>query len=176
MHIKQVDSDGRIILPQEYRRIMGIKPGSTVAMSLDEEKIEIVRYTDIDAVKKLIRKAIKSHYHSFRLPIAACDEEKIFSACGLDFLVPANAELSIAAKAQLECNYEYYCRDKEKRVPLMQNGGLMVRMMAPLRKDNKPIGAILIAGGAEEFVELPCEDRKSVTRLASLIQHQINTL
>ena len=176
MHIKQVDSDGRIILPQEYRRMLTLKNGSSVAISLSDEKIEIMRYQDIDAVKHTVKKAINSHYAAYGLPIVACDEEKIFSSCGLDYQALSGTSLPANVKRQVERNYEYVCRDPEHMLHLVDGSELVIKMIAPLRKDNRAIGAIMLIGCAESFKEVQGEWNKSITLLTSLIQQQINMM
>ena len=176
MHIKQVDASGRIILPTEFRKVLQIKAGTPVAMSMTGNKIEIIRYQDMDTTKSIIERAIKSHYNAFGLPIAACDDEKVFAACGLEPLISGNVSLSADAKDQLTHNYEYHAMNSEQQIPLLMNNNLVIRMLAPLRRDNKPIGAILIVGDVEPFEELQMELRKGVSLLAALIQPQISML
>ena len=176
MHIKQVDADGRFILPQEYRKALGISDGGSVVVSLCGEKIEIARYQDIHAAKRIIEKTMSLFYGFYHFPIAACDEEKIISTHGLHELVRTGTPLDVTSKNLLEQKYEYIRRRPDDKINLIINNDLTVNMMAPFIKDGKAIGAVMLVGRVEPFEAPNLEAIHGIKFMAALIKQQISTL
>ena len=83
--VRKVDELGRIVIPKEIRKILDIKTGSSLEISIHEEKqLVLEKFSEIDNVFKNAGLFLDSFFSMFQIPILLCDENKVVYCVGVN--------------------------------------------------------------------------------------------
>ena len=81
--VRKVDELGRVVIPKEMRRTLGINTGSSIEMSVGEGgEVVLKKFSDISNIMPLIEKLAQTIFDEFGVPILVSDEERILAGCG----------------------------------------------------------------------------------------------
>lgn len=125
--IRSIDAQGRIILPAEIRRTMGLYEGDILEIQPSGQGIYLSKYKSGSAGDQYLKKYLNLLYSVTGCSVAICSCDEIIASRGI-FLrngTPVGSELS-----------EIICRGEETRVkedmPFLNSGHLLVDTVFPL--------------------------------------------
>ena len=79
-YIRKIDELGRIVIPKEVRNKLKIQDNESILISLDDNKINISKYSYLNNYNKFINELCNQLTEIFKLEISISDREKnIFS-------------------------------------------------------------------------------------------------
>ena len=81
--IRRIDELGRIVIPKEIRRNLGIHDGENVEIFTESDSIILKKYNRLSTLTELSTKLCKIIYNEFNYKIMITDREKILTTCGL---------------------------------------------------------------------------------------------
>ena len=83
--IRKVDELGRIVIPKEIRKILDIKSGSSLEISVNEEReLVLKKFSEVKNLTDSLSLFMESFFALFQIPIILCDEEKIVYVVGVN--------------------------------------------------------------------------------------------
>ena len=102
--VRKVDELGRIVIPKEIRKTLGIRTGSSVEISvLEEGKLILQKFSDVGNIEEIAKDCLESIFSAFQTPLILTDGEIVVSCVGL------NKKEFLGRKIN-----EEYCCEKEK--------------------------------------------------------------
>lgn len=82
--VRKVDELGRVVIPKEMRRVLGIKTGSSIEMDIDENgNILLKKFSEVSNIFSFADKLADEIYINYKYPLALCDEEKVIIVRGI---------------------------------------------------------------------------------------------
>lgn len=93
--VRKVDELGRVVVPKEMRRVLGIKPGSSIEMSIDKDNnVVLKKFSEIENLQFFAQIVADSLFETTNSPIVVCDDEKVVVFKGISKKMIENARLS----------------------------------------------------------------------------------
>lgn len=88
--VRKVDELGRVVIPKEMRRILNIKPGSSIEMSINNNnQVVLEKFFELSNINSSAETLANLIFDELSLPCLICDDEKVIVCKGLnkkDFL------------------------------------------------------------------------------------------
>ncbi|MGN0798176.1 MAG: stage V sporulation T C-terminal domain-containing protein [Christensenellales bacterium] len=106
--VRKVDELGRVVVPKEMRRVLGIKPGSSVEMSIDtQNNVVLKKFSEIENLEFFAQIVADVLFEVTGNPVCVCDDEKVVACKGISKkLIDENSIMDICAVGKLD-NIEY---------------------------------------------------------------------
>ena len=99
--VRKVDELGRVVVPKEMRRVLGIKPGSSIEMSIDvDNNVVLKKFSEIENLQSFAQIIADILFEMTYGPVFICDDEKVVVSKG----VPKKNIEEISLKEILEKN------------------------------------------------------------------------
>lgn len=76
-YIRKIDELGRIVIPKEVRNKLKIQDNESILISLDDNKINISKYSYLNNYNKFINELCNQLTEIFKLEISISDREKV---------------------------------------------------------------------------------------------------
>lgn len=93
--VRRVDELGRVVIPKEMRRILNIKSGSSVEMSInDNNQIVLEKFFEINNIYSSAENLANIIFEELLLPCLICDDEKVIICKGVNKKEYLNKEIS----------------------------------------------------------------------------------
>lgn len=156
--IKSIDQLGRVTLPRELRKLLSIREGSKVELSVDKDKITISRYSPMTTLREWGNCIISALETVIEHDIILADTEKVINSNKKKYL------LKVFTNEAQELIYK-----REITIKKSDEGSNMVNMfddhdqeyccelVVPIIKDEDVLGAIMVLAS-----ENKCFDDDSV--------------
>ena len=80
--VRKVDELGRVVIPKEMRRVLGISTGSSIEMFISGENITLKKFSEIANIMDFATKIASVIYENFSLGVLVCDDEKVLVSKG----------------------------------------------------------------------------------------------
>lgn len=88
--VRKVDELGRVVIPKEMRRILNIKSGSSIEMSINNNnQVVLEKFFEVSNIYSSAENLANLIFDELSLPCLVCDDEKVIICKGLnkkDFL------------------------------------------------------------------------------------------
>lgn len=82
--VRKIDELGRVVVPKEMRRILGIKTGSSVEMIInDDRQIVIKKFYELEGGVEFASELCDTIFNSVGVQNIICDEDKIVASKGV---------------------------------------------------------------------------------------------
>ncbi len=83
--VRRVDELGRVVIPKEMRRILNIKSGSSVEMSInDNNQVVLEKFFEINNIYSSAENLANIVYEELQLSCLVCDDEKVIICKGIN--------------------------------------------------------------------------------------------
>ena len=83
--VRKVDELGRVVIPKEMRRILNIKTGSSIEMSINEKnQVVLEKFSEMSNVLFFADNLISVVYDELKLPCLLTDDEKVLVVKGVN--------------------------------------------------------------------------------------------
>jgi len=93
--IRKIDELGRIVLPKEIRRSLGIKDGEDLEIFVDKEGIYLQKYSRLLSYNELVKKLCELSHEEMKIDLFVTDRETVISSTIPEFLEhPLNFKLA----------------------------------------------------------------------------------
>ena len=81
--VRKIDELGRVVIPKEMRRTLGINTGSSIEMSVGEEgEVVLKKFSDVSNILPIVDKLAQMVYESFGTSIVITDDKEVLSCRG----------------------------------------------------------------------------------------------
>ena len=88
--VRKVDELGRVVIPKEMRRILNIKTGSSIEMSINSDnQVVLKKFSELSNILDMSKALVGVVFDTFDMPCFLCDDERVLCLKGLakkDFL------------------------------------------------------------------------------------------
>lgn len=164
--VRRIDELGRIVIPKEIRRNLGIRDGENIEIFTDNDSIILKKYYRMSTNSDLANNLCELIYNTFNYKIIITDREKILSHAGL------NCDL----KNHL-LNREFLDMIEEREIKITENTSLTIGeytlngnfVFIPIISLNDSIGLIIL------YSETPLKDEISIGKLAAnIFSHKLD--
>lgn len=82
--VRKIDELGRVVIPKEMRRVLGIKTGSSVEMCInDSREIVLKKFYELDNAIEFACDLCDTIFESVGVQNVICDEEKVVASKGV---------------------------------------------------------------------------------------------
>lgn len=143
--IRRVDELGRIVLPREMRKLMNIRDGSRLIISLENDKFILTKHSSMNTLVQYADLVVKAISISVENEVLLCDNDKVLFS---------NKKRHIDKKlSKLVCDAIYKKDTIIKRVSdasemisifIENNEDYACELIVPISKDGDGLGAIII--------------------------------
>lgn len=82
--VRRIDELGRIVIPKEIRRNLGIRDGENVEIFTEYDSIILKKYNRMEKTSYLANMLCEIVYNEFNYKIMITDREKIIASSGVD--------------------------------------------------------------------------------------------
>lgn len=171
--VRRLDNLGRIVIPKEIRKQLGIMEGEPLEIFLNENgQVLLNKTTLFKNLIQLLTKLCESVYEILEIPTLICDKEKILCVAGLSKSKLENSTISNELKALLleKSNYIASVSTKTKIIKLTDNLDVDIKgeLIYPIIIDGFSEGLIILCNIKEEL-KLEPFDLKILQVLAKII-------
>ncbi|MCM1053054.1 MAG: AbrB/MazE/SpoVT family DNA-binding domain-containing protein [Ruminococcus sp.] len=158
--IRRIDELGRIVIPKEIRRNLGIHDGENIEIFTNEDSIILKKYHRLASSSTLANILCEIIYNDFNYKIMITDREKIIATKGID-----NSLLNTPIPS------EYLNLIEEREIKIKENYELNVSNVKiignfafiPIISQNDSIGLIIM------YSSKPLKDEINIGKLVSSI-------
>lgn len=144
--VRRMDCLGRVVLPMEMRRILRIKEGSLVDISMHNSGILIRKYSDIDSLGKFANEIAANLNQVTREQVLICDLDTVLFEAGN----PGNSRVGLAPSKELReammDRKEMIC-SSHNTIPIVDNQCEPLhraQVIAPVIVNHEPIGCVVL--------------------------------
>lgn len=81
--VRRIDKLGRVVIPKEIRRTMRINDGDPLEIFTDDNQIMFQKYSTIENMGAAVKDMLAALYRTYKMPVIACDTEKVVAAKGI---------------------------------------------------------------------------------------------
>lgn len=82
--IRRIDELGRIVIPKEIRRNLGIRDGENVEIFTENDSIILKKYNRMESINNLASILTEIIYNDFNYKIIITDHEQVISSKGIE--------------------------------------------------------------------------------------------
>ena len=164
--VRRIDELGRIVIPKEIRRNLGIRDGENIEIFIDNDSIILKKYYRMTTSSDLASNLCELIYNTFNYKIIITDREKILAQVGL------NVDL----KGHL-LNEEFLNMIEEREIKTKENTTLVIDeytlngnfAFIPIISLNDSIGLIIM------YNDIPLKDEIAIGKLvANIFSHKLD--
>ncbi len=123
--IRRIDELGRIVIPKEIRRNLGIRDGENIEIFMENESIILKKYNRLESTQELATKLCNLIYNTFNYSIIITDREKVLSSSGMPEFIN-----------NLKINSEY--------LNIMENREIIIKENYEINVDNETLNGNFI--------------------------------
>lgn len=161
-HIKSIDNLGRILIPKEIRDKLKIKADDLLDISLNNEIIEIKKYSKLKEIKD-INLIANTIYHFIKHNIVITDRDKIISSTNKQII---NQNISKKLESSIQRREQIY---ENNIKPLLLTDNYEIKgyyIINSLIYKSQVIGLIIIYDTKKEITE---EENKTLSIIIKFI-------
>jgi len=82
--VRKVDELGRVVIPKEMRRILNIKTGSSIEMSINSDnQVVLKKFSELANIISMAEALLSVIFDTFDIPCFLCDDERVLCVKGL---------------------------------------------------------------------------------------------
>ena len=82
--VRKVDELGRVVIPKEMRRILNIKTGSSIEMSINSaNQVVLKKFSELANILSMADALVGVVFDTFSVPCFLCDDESVLCLRGL---------------------------------------------------------------------------------------------
>lgn len=159
--IRRIDELGRIVIPKEIRRNLGIRDGENIEIYIEDEEILLKKYNRMSNFSDLAKNLCEIIYNDFNYKIMISDREKIIASNTENYNL-INKELNKECLKIIE----------EREIQKLENTKLKIEdkelegnfILIPIISINESLGLIIIYSN-NKITEL----EESIGKLAASI-------
>ena len=164
--VRRIDELGRIVIPKEIRRNLGIRDGENIEIFTDNDSIILKKYYRMTTNSDLANKLCELIYNTFNYKIIITDREKIIAQSGINY------ELK-----NYLLNGEYLDIIEKRETKIKENAALIIGeytlngnfAFIPIISLNDSIGLIIM------YSESPLKDELTIGKLvANIFSHKLD--
>lgn len=170
--VRRIDELGRIVIPKEIRRKLGIKEGDPLEIGHnDYDEVVLRRYSPLGVMKEA-RNYVEALSGATGIPCCLCDRDAIIASWGL----PELREKDISSEIQtlLDTKQTWYSDGYPpcKNVVFSDSNTYLEQVIMPIISDGEVLGGIILLKKDNNGTKIK-DALFAVETLASLIGKQI---
>ena len=161
--VRRIDELGRIVIPKEIRRNLGIRDGENIEIFTDNDSIILKKYYRMSTNTDLATTLSELIYNTFNDKVIITDREKVIAASGLNMDLVGNTlteeYLNIIEEREIKTKENTFLKIGEYTI----NGNIV---FIPIISLNDSIGLIIMISDSQ------VKDEIAIGKLASSIFSQ----
>lgn len=168
--VRRIDDLGRIVIPKEIRRSLGVREGDPFEIMLDGKRIVLEKYSSLLNLEGLYNLYLETLYQVCGGSLAICNREYVLVAkgCSISTENPISKEL----KEKIRSGETLLCDPKEPLF-VFSSGCFPIRNLFPVGPgDGKPMeGAILLLDNGKPYNDIQiCHSLFTATLISRLLK------
>lgn len=175
--VRRVDDLGRVVIPKEVRRQLGIREADPIEFFIDGKMLVLKKYSPIVELRAITQQYVDTLSHEFDGIVAICDTEKIVAMAGRENKGLVDMYISEELVEKIRQNKSFIAAKEDPgfvRITKTDIGSLnstSYEGVMPIVCDGDTIGAlILLTTGDKKLGE---EELKMMRLTAKLISAQM---
>lgn len=100
--VRRIDDLGRVVIPKEIRRTMRFNDGTEIEIFTDGDQVIFQRYSAIESMSAIVKDMLEVIYRTLKMPVIACDKEKVIAAKGIGKEKIANRRITVDLEEIME--------------------------------------------------------------------------
>ena len=164
--VRRIDDLGRVVIPKEIRKTMGIRPGAQLEIFTDSDGgVIFKKYSPLEEYARAAESFCETLSRLTGRTAAICDRERVVAASGKLGRELAARELSEEVRTSLERRSR-----AEAGTPLLSAPtGERVACCAPVAACSEVIGCVALLSAGDADARKESEDEKIVEAAAALL-------
>ncbi len=139
--VRRIDELGRIVIPKEIRRNLGIHDGENVEIFTESDSIILKKHNRLSTISDLATKLCNIIYNEFNYKIIITDREKVLTTCG----IPEDLNNALLSQEYLTIIEEREIKQEENYTLKINNTELTGHFLfIPIISLNDSLGLIII--------------------------------
>ncbi len=164
--VRRIDELGRIVIPKEIRRNLGIRDGENMEIFTESDNIILKKYCRMTSNSDLANNLCEIIYNTFNYKIIITDREKVIASAGLNINIIGN-----------KISDEYLEMIEEREIKIKENISFKVGeytlegnfVFVPIISLNDSIGLIIL------YSESNLKEEPVIGKLiASIFSHKLD--
>lgn len=151
--VRRIDDLGRIVIPKEIRKSLGVHEGDPFEIMLDGKRIVLERYSSLLNLEGLYDLYLETLYQVCGGSLAICNRESVLVAkgCSISTDNPISSELKEKVRAG-----EVWLCDPKETLSVFPSGKFPIRNLFPIGPgDGRPMeGAILLLDNGKPYNDI----------------------
>ncbi len=141
--VRKIDELGRIVIPKEIRKVMGIQEGSSLNISTNGESIVLNKFSTLKNINEYVYNVAYALFECVNCDIVITDDQKVLIALGVsktEFLQTQLASYFIKSIGSTKC---YYNKDVFNII-VDQATKVCAMCVVPIWDQGKVVGSIVL--------------------------------
>lgn len=151
--VRRIDDLGRIVIPKEIRKSLGVHEGDPFEIMLDGKRIVLEKYSSLLNLEGLYDLYLETLYQVCGGSLAICSRESVLVAkgCSISTDNPISSELKEKVRAG-----EVWLCDPKETLSVFPSGKFPIRNLFPIGPgDGRPMeGAILLLDNGKPYNDI----------------------
>lgn len=151
--VRRIDDLGRIVIPKEIRKSLGIHEGDPFEIMLEEKRIVLEQYSSLLNLEGLYDLYLETLYQVCGGSLAICNREQILVAKGCS--ISTDTPISHELKEKIRAGEVWLC-DPNEALSVFPSGKFPIRNLFPVGPgDGRPMeGAILLLDNGKSYNDI----------------------
>lgn len=168
--VRRVDVLGRVVVPKEIRKILGISEGDPLEIFTEKDGIILKKYSPLSSICEIASEAANALSHQTGKCVFICDKDVFVSASGMGVKELLGTEISMQIRELILNKQTLVCSFEDGATPLKltdnENFGFYNQLIMPICVCDEAVGCIIvcdkfkegkISSNEIELTELVCE-------------------
>lgn len=139
--VRHMDDLGRIVVPKEVRKQLGIEAEDAVEISVSGRTIHMRKYQPLQTLETLCRAYLDAFWKSCKAVCLVCSTEKVIATRGME--LSTELLLSDEVRNYIKNQKEYQFAETFQ-ISLFENSRYLVDSIYPVGMAGNPMGAVIL--------------------------------
>ena len=150
--VRRIDDLGRIVLPKELRRSLGISKGNPLEIGIEGRRIVLEKYSSLSNLEGLSGLYLETLYQVCEGIPAICNKENILAAKGCS--ISTTASIDAAVKEKIKQSKTWFCSQSDQ-LSVFPSGSYPIRVLIPVGPgEGRPMeGAVLLLDNGKPYTD-----------------------
>ena len=138
--VRKIDELGRIVIPKEIRKVLGIKQGSDISIKTDGDAIVLNKFCPITTIENYVDTIANTLFDYTGYSVIVTNQEKIIACVGLSKNEFFNKPLKESLLNEVKCMYNNDVYD----IIDNQTTKILAMCVVPIMVQGRILGSIIL--------------------------------
>ncbi len=163
--VRKIDELGRIVIPKEIRKVLGIKQGSDISIQTDGESIVLNKFCPIKTINNYVDTIANTLFDCTGYSVIVTNQESIISCVGLSKNEFLNKLLKEPLSIDIKCMYN----NDVHEIIADQSTKIYAMCIVPIILQGSILGSIILLDKANQNKQISDSTKDIVKCMAHYI-------